>query len=111
MVMTDRTFITQHELPYTPRIREHVAEMSRLINAALVDSTFCERLLANPAKAVEDGYNGEHFNLSNLERQFVASVKARSLADFAIRWSKYSQDTVATAEFMDVLIPVRKVEC
>jgi hypothetical protein len=107
MVALEPTTIKYHTLPYAPRIRESVAEMSRLINAALVDKSFCGRLLSEPASAIENGYNGEIFRLSSLETEFVFSVKADSLTDFAIRWLKFSNDMVATAEFMDEMLPIR----
>jgi len=85
--------------------------MSRLINAALVDQTFCNLLLSEPASAIEQGYNGEDFRLSRLETEFVLSVQAESLTDFAIRWTKMCTDLVSTAEFMDVMLPVRSMSC
>ena len=96
---------------YAPRIRNCVAEMSRLINAALVDQSFCSLLLDKPAQALKQGYHGEVFKLSNLETQFVLHVQAGSLTDFAMRWSKYSKDLVSTAEFIDIMLPNRTMEC
>jgi len=107
MVALEPTTRTVHTLPYAPRIRENVAEMSRLINAALVDESFCSKLLSEPASAIKDGYNGENFSLSSLESEFVSSVKAVSLTDFAVRWTKFSNDMVSTADYMDVVIPIR----
>ncbi len=111
MVALEPNAFVQHRIPFAPRIRENVAEMSRLINAALVDQSFCSLLLSRPAAAIEKGYNGEAFNLSRLEKEFVLSVQANSLTDFAIRWSKYSKDMVSIAEFIDVLLPNRMMEC
>jgi hypothetical protein len=111
MVALEPTIFIQHKLPFAPRIRENVAEMSRLINAALVDQTFCSLLLSSPATAIKKGYNGEVFNLSGLEKQFVLSVQAKSLTDFALRWSKYSKDLVSTAEFIDAMLPNRTMDC
>jgi hypothetical protein len=109
VALEPNTFI-QHKLPYAPRIREHVAEMSRLINAALVDQTFCNKLLCDPESAIQHGYNGEVFNLSRLETDFVLHAQAESLTDFAVRWTKFSSELVSTAEFMDVMVPVRTQE-
>lgn len=107
MAALEPTVNMQHPLPFAPRIRENVTEMSRLINAALVDQSFCSMLLSQPSQALDQGYNGEVFHLSELEKQFVYSVQAKSLTDFAIRWSKYSKDLVSTAEFIDVMLPGR----
>jgi hypothetical protein len=111
MVALETTTFIQPQLPFAPRIQEKVAEMSRLINAALVDKTFCSSLLFTPALAIKDGYNGEIFHLSSAEQDFVMSVRAQSLTDFAQRWTKYSRDLISTAEFLDSMLPNRKMDC
>jgi hypothetical protein len=60
-----------------------VGGVSSLIAAAVVDSSFRELLLANPAYALERGYYGQCFQLSDEERQLVESIRANSLSDFA----------------------------
>jgi hypothetical protein len=60
-----------------------VGGVSSLIAAAVVDSSFRELLLANPAYALETGYYGQFFRLSDEERQLVVSIQATSLSDFA----------------------------
>jgi hypothetical protein len=111
MLALETTTFIQHTLAFPARIREDVAEMSRLINAALVDSSFCSLLLYKPAQALKQGYLGEVFNLSELETQFVIQARANSLTDFAMRWSNYSKDMVSTAKFIDIMLPNRKLEC
>jgi hypothetical protein len=61
----------------------NVGGVSSLIAAAVVDSSFRELLLANPAYALEKGYYGQFFRLSDEERQLVESIRATSLSDFA----------------------------
>ena len=58
-------------------------ELSRLITAAVVNQGFCNLLLANPAMALATGYNGELFHLETEEQEFILSIRATSLADFA----------------------------
>ncbi len=111
MVALETSTFIKHTLPFGPRIKENVAEMSRLINAALVDETFCRKLLFEPESAISAGYNGEIFRLSSFEAKFVLSVKAESLTDFAVRWTKSSDELVSTAEFMDEMLPVGKMNC
>jgi hypothetical protein len=110
VALEPNTFI-QHQLPFAPRVRENIAEMSRLINAALVDQTFCKALLSTPDSALAKGYNGEIFHLSRTEKEFVLTVRAQSLTDFAQRWTKYTKDLVSTAEFLDSMLPNRKMDC
>jgi hypothetical protein len=61
-------------------------EISRLINAALVDLVFCDLLLTKPSIALAQGYNGESFDLSPKAKEFVLTHKALSLHDFATSW-------------------------
>jgi len=57
--------------------------LSRLLTAAVVNREFCNLLLANPAMAVETGYNGEPFDLALEEQELIYSIRATSLTDFA----------------------------
>ncbi len=58
------------------------------MTAAVVNRQFCDLLLANPAKAMAAGYNGEAFHLASEEQQLVLSIRATSLADFARQLTK-----------------------
>lgn len=58
-------------------------ELGRLLTAAVVSREFCNLLLADPATAVETGYNGEVFDLAVEEQEFIFSIRAATLADFA----------------------------
>jgi hypothetical protein len=58
-------------------------ELSRLLTAAVVNQRFCKLLLANPASALASGYNGESFRLGKEEHDFILSIQAKNLADFA----------------------------
>lgn len=57
--------------------------LSRLVTAAVVNQTFCQLLLNDPARALEAGYSGETFQLTPEERHTVLTIRATSLADFA----------------------------
>jgi hypothetical protein len=64
-------------------------ELSRLITAAVVNQRFRELLLTNPAKAIAKGFNGEVFYLASEEQDLVLSIRASSLADFAMQLAKH----------------------
>jgi hypothetical protein len=64
-------------------------EMNRLLAAAVVSRQFCNLLLTNPARAIEEGFAGERFNLSNDEQSFILSLHASSLKEFGARVHKY----------------------
>jgi hypothetical protein len=67
-----------------PKIRE----LSRLISAAVVNQKFCSLLLADPALALNTGYGGEAFRLPTEEQELILSIRATSLADFALQLAK-----------------------
>jgi hypothetical protein len=57
--------------------------LSRLIAAAVINQRFCSLLLANPSAAINQGFNGESFELSPQAKELVLSIHAASLAEFA----------------------------
>jgi hypothetical protein len=61
-------------------------EMNKVLAAAIVDEKFRDLLLANPDAIMLGGYNGHTFNLGSEEVNFILSVQAVSLTDFAARW-------------------------
>jgi hypothetical protein len=63
-------------------------ELSRLITAAVINREFCKLLLADPAMAIESGYDGEPFDLAVEEQELIFSITASSLADFAEQLTK-----------------------
>ena len=65
-----------------------IKELSRLISAAVVNQKFCDLLLADPALALTTGYGGEAFRLATEEQELILSIRATSLADFALQLAK-----------------------
>lgn len=58
-------------------------EVNKLLTAAVVSKAFCQLLLNNPAQALEDGYNGMRFALTNQEKELLLSIRAKSLSELA----------------------------
>jgi hypothetical protein len=58
-------------------------EISRLITAAVVNKGFCQMLLKNPRLALDSGYKGESFAFESEEQDFILSIRASNLAEFA----------------------------
>lgn len=59
--------------------------ISRLLVAAAVNPKFCARLLADPQRAVQAGFGGEGFPLSQPTLAVVSSIHASSLPEFAFK--------------------------
>ena len=65
-----------------------VPEYSRILSAAVINSSFRSMLLSDPAKAIACGYSGEKFNLGHADQKRLSSIHANSLADFATQLAK-----------------------
>ncbi len=65
-----------------------VPEYSRILSAAVINSSFRSMLLSDPAKAIANGYSGEKFNLDRADQKRLSSIHASSLADFASQLAK-----------------------
>jgi hypothetical protein len=63
-------------------------EYSRILSAAVINTSFRKMLLKDPFKAVSSGYSGEIFNLNRADENRLASIRAESLADFAAQLSQ-----------------------
>jgi hypothetical protein len=57
--------------------------LTRVFAAAVVSRQFCKMLLNDPITALQNGYLGETFKLSNEEHDLLISIHAESLADLA----------------------------
>jgi len=57
--------------------------LHRLLAAAIVNSQFREVLLSEPEMALEGGYLGQTFSLTDQEKAVISNVRAKDLTDFA----------------------------
>lgn len=69
-------------------------ELSRLVTAALINKGFCNLLLNDPHAALNSGFQGEPFRLEREEEDLVLSIKANSLADFAMQLVALTGDAI-----------------
>jgi len=81
-MLTTKEFQSSVSLMVSPSLEDHL-ELSRLLAAAVVNPSFCHRLLVDPKLAIENGYQGETFLLSDAERYSILSIHAGSLAELA----------------------------
>jgi hypothetical protein len=78
--------------PLVMTVALEAVEMSKVVAAAIVDEKFRDLLLSNPAAALLNGYNGQTFNLGSEEKEFILSVQAVSLTDFASQWVRHKEN-------------------
>jgi len=57
--------------------------LNSVFAAAVVNQDFRETLLRNPEAALDQGYLGKGFSLSQNETSLILSINANSLADLA----------------------------
>lgn len=57
--------------------------LSRLLMAAAINPRFCAALLTDPQRALQAGFGGEVFPLSQTTFDRLASIRASSLPEFA----------------------------
>lgn len=80
-------------------------ELNRLLCAAVVSKSFRSMLVANPEIAAATGYQGESFNLSGEDQDWLSSVRPSNLVDFAANMVTYQQ----TKQESRVKLPVQPV--
>ncbi|RME08644.1 MAG: hypothetical protein D6803_00670 [Anaerolineae bacterium] len=73
-------------------------EVNRLLSAAVVSKRFRELLLRNPQKALEEGYLGHAFALNEDDRAMILSIRADTLADFALQIVQWCETATITEE-------------
>lgn len=65
--------------------------LTRVFAAAVVSRQFCRTLLQDPVAALQTGYLGETFKLSDEEHNLLISIHAENLADLARQVNKALQ--------------------
>ena len=82
-------------------------ELNRLLSAAVVSQNFCKMLLASPEIALDTGYQGESFNLSDADRTWLFSIRPANLVDLAANMVTYQQERCQEYPVTVPLEPVR----
>ncbi|MDP1545223.1 MAG: hypothetical protein Q8L87_04310 [Anaerolineales bacterium] len=79
-MITSFTYQPKIQFKVTP---SHSDGLSRIFAAAVVSRQFCQILLRDPQTALQNGYLGETFKLSDQEQTLLVSIRADSLSDLA----------------------------
>jgi len=80
------TFKTQNTSPIDIHYPVSVGSrtgLPKLFAAAVVNEQFCQTLLQRPEEALEHGYLGQTFTLTDQERSIIQSIRADTLPDLA----------------------------
>lgn len=81
-------------------------EVNKLLTAAVVSKAFCKLLLNNPAQALEDGYNGMRFTLTNQEKELLLSIRAKSLSELASQLNNHNGNLAQATPMASPLMQV-----
>ena len=76
--------LTRHSIPSVTTSQD-TDSITRLLVAAAINPRFCAVLLADPQYAVQRGFGGEGFPLSQPTLQMLGSVRAATLPEFAYK--------------------------
>ena len=74
----------KENVDYQPNLLPETHQgLTSVFAAAVVNQSFRERLLRDPKTALDQGYLGKGFSLSQEETSLILSINASSLADLA----------------------------
>ena len=68
---------------HVARSPRSLARLSKLFEAAVVSRQFCQLLLSQPERALQQGYLGIPFDLTPDEQSLIVSIRANSLSELA----------------------------
>lgn len=66
-------------------------DLNRLVCAGVISQKFRAYLVRDPLGAVDAGYYGEHFQLTTVEREFLASIRADDFEVFVQALAEWMQ--------------------
>lgn len=58
-------------------------EISKILSAAVINKQFRDTLLNYPSIAIERGFDGQNFYLTENEKAVIGSIHATNLTDFS----------------------------
>ena len=82
----------------TPDLSKDISAIRRLLMAAAISPRFCAGLLQNPRHAVQTGFGGEQFSISEATLSLLTSIQVSSLPDFIQQLDKNLSNKLLAAE-------------
>jgi len=80
-MLTSSSLVTKVPLALDPASTH--AGISSVFAAAVVSRSFCQMLLQDPQRALQQGYMGQSFSVSPQDAALIISINAQSLPDLA----------------------------
>lgn len=66
----------------TAELSNEISIIRRILTAAAISPRFCSALLDDPGRAVQKGFGGEQFHLSESTKIQFAAIRAATLPEF-----------------------------
>lgn len=76
------TKVLQESLRTTSHTETDLTTLRRLFVAACISPDFCRTLLQDPVRAVQTGFGGESFVISEPTMNILSVIQAKTLSDF-----------------------------
>ena len=87
-----------HQTLATQDLSQDMSAIHRLLVAAAISPRFCAGLLQDPGTAVQKGFGGEQFQISESTLNLLTSIRVSSLPDFVQQLDKNLSNKLLAAE-------------
>ena len=83
----------------TAELSNEISVIRRMLTAAAISPRFCAALLDNPARAVQKGFGGEQFPLSESTVFQLSSIRVATLPEFIQRLDQSLSNHLLPADY------------
>lgn len=83
----------------TTELSNEISIIRRLLTAAAISPRFCATLLDDPDRAIQNGFGGEQFHLSESIRIQLVSIRVATLAEFIQRLDENLSNHLLPADY------------
>jgi hypothetical protein len=83
----------------TTELSNEISVIRRMLTAAAISPRFCATLLDNPGRAIQKGFGGEQFHLSESTTLQLGSIRAATLPEFIQRLDESLSNHLLPADY------------
>lgn len=83
----------------TTELSNEISVIRRMLTAAAISPRFCATLLDDPSRAMQKGFGGEQFKLSESTIIQLASIRAATLPEFIQRLDEHLSNHLLPADY------------
>lgn len=90
-----------HQTVSSVNLSSDLGSLRRLLTAAAISPRFCSALLDNPGAAVQAGFGGEKFYLSDMMLNLIASIHVDCLPEFIQQLDESLSNRLLKSEYIE----------